>query len=998
MMKDPEFIAEAVEKEINETNTRPNGDLLERYSIDYRQQQISPHQLDEKGEIMNVGRRFGQGELPGEVIQPCSNHGGTMYCLRPLFDRFKREGRLKELFAGPGNYGPRDYTASYSGGWVPVDWTLPEVQEAHRDYLMKLGALYADRQDINFVKTAWEPNNAWGSAVDPARPDKGKYLREGGHSRSGVAAFHRRMKDKFGSIEQLNRAWQRTYKSFEEIDVSGFYFHRFPSERKSASPLFYEWQMHRKAMVAEWWKLCYDALREGGLRRPVAVDVVGLPEVIRGLEPYILAQAADIIAGHSGLTPTVLDIMLESLSHYYPGKTLACDEWSWNEPESWIGATDATVAAAGQRNLWRAVAHGIAVFGIYGSFDTYQPYPAWRPVSGNNMFEYWTDYTISRPAAGALQLTHVKVDALKDVWLETQPAPGRIGVYWPTASTINALPLDVVTATYDDRGIIQMIHDMLADRGYRYRFVFEQAVVDGKEDLSGISVLIMPYAAWLPKKVSSLLPSWVRSGGTLISAGPFGAETPYGFEDGQAMREIFGGDFGMKQAAGVEWIVSSPARYRDHDFFEATYGKGRVLISASGYGLFSGEGNSRFWQVLDSSHMRDAWCVADGREPKVDLALRQDKSGNRYLSVTNQDARGPVEMTLGIKGQYDEILDMGVCGSMSFRPTIDGANSYIELKLGPGEATVYKLGKAPASAGGLDTEAMRTEVARLARVRGTVIGKIDSLNRRGLAALYNKLLGRKPLTSFEPVKPGEVVVRAPFTKDMKLTVMDAENSHRAVPDGVFGKARIEKGSLVLDEPGSGICYIGQGYQGETWGGSLGSIVGKPFTVQLKFKANSKDSAGTLMHIWYEYRDTFRIGLVKGGGLQIRQEKSGKLLRELTTKSLGICDGKWHQIRITVPNVSEETQEIVIYVDGKPVCRENDPGTHGKKYVLNHLYVNMPHGNRGRPIILDMVSSWSIGCATDTTSTTPSVYADPRWWDTATGSYRNLVVTQGTRRF
>jgi len=985
---------------IHESNTKPNGDLLQKFSIDYRQQQNMANQMDENGDIMNAGRRFGQDNLPGEVIVPCSVHGGTMHCVRPLFDLFQREGRLKELFAGPGNYGPRDYTASYeaAGGWVPVDWTLPEVQEAHRDYLMKLGALYADRPDINFVKIAWEPTNAWGSAIDPDSPDKGKYKREGGHSPSGVAAFHRRMEEKFGSIEELNRAWKSSYKSFEEIDVSGFYFHRFPSERTGASPLFYEWQTHRKAMMAEWWKLCYDALREGGLRRPVAVDLAGLPEVIRGLEPYLLAAGTDIIAGHSGSTPTHLDILLESLEHYYPGKALASDEWCWNDPEGWIGATDATVAGAGRRNLWRAVAHGKTIFGIYGSFDTYQPYPAWRPVAGNNMFDYWTDYTLARPAAGALQMTHVKVDALKDVWLDTRPAPGRIGVYWPTASTINALPLDVVTETHDKRGIIETMNDMLGDRGYRYRFVFEQAVLDGKEDLSGVSVLIMPYAAWLPEEVSALVPSWVRSGGTLIAAGPFAAETPYGFEDGKAMREIFGGDFAMEHADGVQWAVSSSARYQDHDVLEAACGRGRVLLTASGFGLFSGKGNSLFWQVLDSSHVRDAWCVADGREPKVDIALRQDAAGTRYLSVTNQDARAPVEMTLGIKGRCGEVVDMGVCGSVSFQPTIDGANSYVDLVLGPGEATVYKLGKAPVSTPGLDTEAMRTEVQRLAKAEGAPVGKIDTLDRRGLAELYNKLLGRPPIAAFEPVKPGDVVVRAPFTNDMKLAAMDGENPYLAAPDGVFGKARVENGALVLDEPGSGICYIGEGYQGETWGGSLGSIVGKPFTLEMEFKANSEDSAGTLVHIWYDYRNTFRIGLVKGGGLQIRQEKFDKPLRTLTTKNLGLCDGDWHHIGLTVPNVSDEAQEMVITVDGKPVCRENDPDTHGKEYVFNRQAVNMPDANPGRPIILGMVSSWSLGCATDTTSTTPSVYADPAWWDTATGSYRNLLVTQGTRRF
>ena len=990
-----------------------NIDLLEKLTFDYIPQQYTFNRLDETGEVKGRTGRYGRHSLPGEIIQPCSNHSGTMFCELPLYRRFEKEGRLNDLFAGPGYGGFRSdkrYVDEdgniivYNSSLVPVDWTLPEVWEFQREYLMKLGAVYADRQDISYVKVSWEPTNSWGSQVDPAMPETGKFWTEGGHTVSGIAAFHKRMKEKFGSIEKLNEAWKSSYGSFDDIDVSAFRKVK-PRERQRATALFYEWQTHRQAMMAEWWQFCSDALREGGLTRPVAVEVPVSASVQtrHALHPYVLAKAGDLLQSHQGYTPTERDVLLESLGHYYPDKSLGSGEYSWNEPEAWSGATEEVVGAAGERNLWRCVARGQTIFGIYGAMDTYAPYPGWHPNSGNNMLDYFTDYTMIRRATGALQLAHVKLDALKDVWLETRPVSRKLAVYWPTASMINARPLDIHVRNGGRYagGIMPTIHDMLFDRGYAYRYAFEEAVLDGKEDFSEISVLILPYAAWLPAEVGERLTAWVKAGGTLISAGPFGAETVYGFKDGSAMRTIFGEVFAMEPAEGIDWIVSGRSEHANADIVAVTFGKGKVLVTSSGFGLFSGEGNRRFWQALDSGVTRDAWCTDAGgtREPKMDLVLREDRDGLRYLSVTNENAFGPVDVTLGMKGKYHEIVDLGVCGSVSVRPSVEGPNSYVRLRLRAGEGTVFKLGKLSDMPADTDTESMRAEVVRLDALGDKAVPDVGSLDRVGLARQYNELLDHKPLIHFEPVSPGEVIVSAPLDKDMKLAATDGENAHLTAPDMVYGAARIDRGALVLDQPASGISYIGEGLEGETWGGSLGSIAGKPFTVKLDYKAKDSESVGTLMDIWYgESYAHFRVRLLTRGRLQVHQiirHWGDGTQRVLTTKELGLTDGKWHRIAVTVPNVEDEAQGgIEFHVDGELVCRESDPDTHGEEYVLNHVQPNLPTGNPGLPVISSWIYNWSVGCRQFTTTRHLNVYRDPSELDTALGRYRDLVVTQG----
>ena len=228
-------------------------------------------------------------------------------------------------------------------------------------------------------------------------------------------------------------------------------------------------------------------------------------------------------------------------------------------------------------------AHGTSIFAVFTWADQ-GLYPGWLSTTNENLMNYYTDYSLLRVSAGVLQVQNAKLDALADAFLKTVPVSNAVAVYWPTASTINAMPLDVITLNRDDQyhGIIPTIHWMLYGRGIGYRYVFEQAVLDGKEDLSKISVLIMPYAAWLPEEVSSLLTSWVKEGGALICAGPVGAETPYGFKDGRTMREVFGKDFAVAHVDGTEWKIFSPSKYTDKDVVEATFGKGRVVMTTSG--------------------------------------------------------------------------------------------------------------------------------------------------------------------------------------------------------------------------------------------------------------------------------------------------------------------------------------------------------------------------------------------------------------------------------
>ena len=988
-----------------------NLDLQDRFRLDFAGQIYTGNYMTETNALANTNATYNKASLPGDLIQPCGNHLGTMYCPLSLFARFKNEGRANQLFDGV-PYATQTRGHSLIPNWQekspkdvlgiqPVDYTLPEVWEAQRDYLLKVGAYYGSRPDINNIRIAWEPTNSWGTENDDTREQRISYLAEKGHTPSGRMRFQNRMKKKFATIDELNEAWRSSYTAFQELDPSPF-FRAYPTDRKDTSPLFYEWELHRRAFFAEWLQHCRDALKDGGCKQPLTVDIwaPSLSTIDNAVEHYAIASVGDIVCSHDNTVSDSRAILLESIQHYFPKTLTGNSEYYWNGSDAQFSRAESVSTACARRNLWRDIAHGSSFFHVFTWTET-QPYPGYVPASNYNMADYNTDYSLIRPAAGELQLQHAKLDALSEVFLRTQPALRVVAVYWPTASTINAMPVDVVTRNWEDeyRGIIPSMHSMLFDRGYAYRYVFEQAILDGKEDLSDITVLVLPYAAWLPAAVGDRLTAWVEAGGTLIAAGPIGAETVYGFEDGRAMRKLFGNDFRMVHVTDTEWEIASPAYHAGSEVVAGEHGKGRVVMAVSGFGLFHGDGNRRFWRALDENVVRDAWCTTQhaGKldEPSVDLAMRLTEQGDRILIVTNLDVRFPARITVGLKGHFNELVDLGVPGSIRITPCVKGANTYVDLRLEAGEGTALRLnGYDRPATSDLDTASMRTEVSRLAELSNAAITDITELGRAELAARYHQLLARGPVIHFEPVRPGDVIVKASFGDGMRLETSDAAFASFEEPERIFGTARVEDGSLLLDRKASGISYTGDGYADANWGGSMGSVINKPFTVDLEFRAKDGESAGTLFDIWYGYTGHFRIRISEGSRLHVWHTVSWWYeppAFELTTPPCAVADGNWHRVTVTVPNVADPVNGVAIYLDGQLLSRQIDPETHGHYADNGRLG---PGQIRGRPVVKGKVMQWGVGLRLDRVNVSTCTYIPPERLDTPLGRYRNLLVTQG----
>jgi hypothetical protein len=264
----------------------------------------------------------------------------------------------------------------------------------------------------------------------------------------------------------------------------------------------------------------------------------------------------------------------------------------------------------------------------------------------------------------------------------------------------------------------------------------EGAILAGDEKLDGFRVVILPYATYFPAGLTERLLAWVKAGGVLIAEGVPGVYTAHCFEQPDLMRAVFGeevnwtyaGDRGrgvnwrweLKVADNAERTKTVVARDKAPLLVSGTNGKGSVLVSAEPFSVF--------WHKDDGPLLREGgvpfdhdigdWKIGDSPEEGVSAALyraiynaigqpsaltklhqfelvtREDRSGQRYLFVSNWQLRETVMDEISLDGVYERVLDLGAgdgCQVPIKQLDKSKGRTVIELRLAPGEGTCLSL-------------------------------------------------------------------------------------------------------------------------------------------------------------------------------------------------------------------------------------------------------------------------------------------------------------------
>ena len=613
-----------------------------------------------------------------QVVIGCAFHQ-QMYCSRAWFD----ENRDKEIFRS-------NVTRDWDGYWgARLDFYEPTVRSMLADYLQQVGRICRDDARVLMYTTAWEPelndthDGLWGRWPT------------GGRTAAAVQAFREYLRDKFGTIEQLNKAWPALYEDFAAIVPPPDIWHgpepaRTQLAMKLSSgacpPLYYEFNRFLKDSYADYLSWCYKQLKMADPTHPVSVSpsygsIDGY--LCGGRDSFRWAADCCDVYGSEGHS-TLEEVFNWSVQRALNRTTGIC-EYIWNGPENWSNPPEDVVRAAASRNLWRLVAWGRTLFTLYGSIDTY------GGGAFNNMLVFESGYNLLRRSAGIIAPLKRKLRSMEDVWLTAAVAEPHIAVLKPSASQICGWPTDPEDAVTQ---VTRNLHDLLYSRHYHYAFVPEEYLLSGQDQLERYRLLILPYATHFPPGLTEKILPWVREGGTLIIAGIAGGFTPYGAKDGTLMREVFG-NLSYRPAGEFCWQTTVDAMrtevrdigQRYAETFLASFGQGRVLMATRAQALRpGGSAADWFYRLVDQAAPRPAW--AEGAE--LEMVLRHSARG-LHLTLINPDVKREARATIRLAQAHGLAVDRGMEGGFPVPLRKDGKGQAFDIWLAPGEGTVIDL-------------------------------------------------------------------------------------------------------------------------------------------------------------------------------------------------------------------------------------------------------------------------------------------------------------------
>jgi len=527
----------------------------------------------------------------------------------------------------------------------------PRVREEMCAWLERLGASHrGDRRVLGYELVeesalrfdTSEPDSA---AIEPTY---------GGYSKAAVASFRGRLRGKYVTIGRLNELWGTGYESFDAVTPPAALARREGQWEGPEVPLLVEFQEFRAAEHAECFRQMVDALHRGNPGRPVIPQFVTpmFGDPLGGVDLFRMGEAGwDIITFHTDAAFPYIHSIAD-----YQDRPIWNDEYIWSArvPRSETGERELRAQAA--IALWRNLiwgARGFVLFNLDFSWDHPKDGGDWN----NNLLNAITGYQTPRYAAGVFAQVLPKAQALFDELYHTKVEDEGVMILEPTTSVYAAVPTG--TAQWWARRITQ---ELL--RGfYRPAFCPERYVISGREDLSGVRVMVLPPAPYVPDALAEKLADWTDRGGVLVTLGPFATHDAFG--KSRPPEAPFAG-----RQPGGEWAM----------------GAGRHISIA--FGGTPDDIASAVRGAVDAAVGPRAATAADDR---VELMLRRAADGRSLLVALDTDTDEPVDGEVFVRGDYDRVTDVSAEGGIGVPILREQDNLRIPVRLDPGEARVFLL-------------------------------------------------------------------------------------------------------------------------------------------------------------------------------------------------------------------------------------------------------------------------------------------------------------------
>ena len=546
--------------------------------------------------------------------------------------------------------------------------------------------------------------------------------------------FQARLKEKFGTIEELNKGFGTTYKDFTDIPLPK------PTERMlRLTPEYYEYVQLSIDRLKKSRVTAVQALKEGDPIHPVGEVHSGLYG-IHQIDTYKLTVDMPydtFAAGDSWLSSARYAY---SLNRYCPEKPI----WLY-EPYvmcsipkgKWSYQLEETARRNMISEVWTWFLWGQQGLPLYtdvrqnsavcdrrlADIVPYGCYAPWKPQ---------LIYPAIRPASGCMAELKPALDKVLDI-LKKAPVIARIGLL--ESSTTHAVPYPVHATYADIRGIQSFL-----EGNRHFFFVPETAISEGTEKLDQFRIIVSAYATHLRPEVRQKLLDWVKRGGTLIASGPLALYNHYGRKDNNLPKEVFGMDeiayspemitdaAKLVNCSGTMAGCEGQSLWCAKDFFwrfpasglssgtrvlasladgtpvvvERAYGNGKIVMTATPIGL-----SSKILRPLMEKEIARAIPIPEAQATNywLTLQVREDAEGARYLGIINKNMKEPVETVVAVAGEFTSVQDLTIGGGLPLASSCGGGVTRIPVWLGPGMVSFLSLGKPQQKLNKLSSEA-----------------------------------------------------------------------------------------------------------------------------------------------------------------------------------------------------------------------------------------------------------------------------------------------------
>jgi hypothetical protein len=565
----------------------------------------------------------------------------------------------------------------------------------------------------------------------------------GGYNPSVVNAFRGHLEKKFGTIAELNQAWDAAYADFAAITPPPS---PFTNTDYRPDALHYEWHRFRADAFDDYHAACVRAIQAGDPGRPVATQLDGmtgtfLNATVPSHRHWKAFPAPMIDDHHNSWAGNYAALNLHYSLCLYAGKQPVETEYIWTFPRRFPVETEEDLRVTAELSVWRKMVWGRQLLNVFAPFD------GWGYDNGTYdesvsvfhqppAYGYGYGGAFVREAATALVVGKRRAREWWPILRETRIVKPRIAVVMPTVSIFNEYPFESLNQTYPahQRAVLRW-DKLLGERELDFRWVPEEAILDGDETLDGFRVVVLPHMAYFPDGLAGRLLAWVEAGGTLIAEGVPGVYDAYGREKPELMRAAFGDEVAWTytgvRGRGTAWkwefrLAPNPKTARvlatlkgRPALIAAARGRGRVLVGAEpfnevvqkgvemlkeGYAFAFSDDVSIVSRPDTDAAFTAAWHEAIrqaiehpsvwSRRRQFELVERENDRGELFVFVINAQRAGTVTDTVFVPGVYAGVIDLGI-GPRCKVPRVTLADgdraTAVSLRLAPGEATCLKL-------------------------------------------------------------------------------------------------------------------------------------------------------------------------------------------------------------------------------------------------------------------------------------------------------------------